>query len=560
MHGVESGLAQRSDHVWEMGRVDRAHVKADRALVRLLEAQCDRAGDLVAWGELVDEALAGEVVQGCALAADRLGDQKSLPPGEADHGGGVELQQLEICQRRAGGMGEQQADSLGAGWVGGARPQRRGAARAEHDRAGGDDPSVVTDQAATAGVRWWLGGGMGGLLISPQRSCSGALEHGDEGLLGNERRELAHEPATCRGASGVHDAPDRMTALQAERQGSGAVAVEADSQRLQVFHACGRLAHEDLGRRASDERTSGTFGVGQVQLEAVIGGECCGEPALRPVGGGLGQTCGRDEHHPGAIARRAESGVESCCAGTHYRDVGLEHWTGLSGAHRFVVGVKSGFEVGGVTLEEVWPGGLALGVVRRGVVVAPVWLPAPGAVVLPGVVAPGTAVVVVGVVLAPEVVVVVRGRVVAGGTAVVGGTIAAGAVVTVVVEGAVVEVLEPPASVTSAAASTPSDSAARAASARTGAFQAGDAARRVRAAAPQRRHHSCSISSGALHSGHISRAGAGATVVAGGMGVATLTRQGREDGRSRWVDPAQAPAKRPVTERLSAGRRPPVEQ
>jgi len=93
-----------------------------------------------------------------------------------------------------------------------------------------------------------------------------------------------------------------------------------------------------------------------------------------------------------------------------------------------------------------------------------------------------------------------------------------------------VERPEPPARVTSAAASTPSESAARTVSVRTAGFQEGDAAKRVRAAAPQCKHHSCSRWSGAPHSGHVSPAGDAAAVVACEGGVATLTRLGRKDG------------------------------
>jgi hypothetical protein len=174
--------------------------------------------------------------------------------------------------------------------------------------------------------------------------------------------------------------------------------------------------------------------------------------------------------------------------------------------------VKSGFVVGGASLDVVWAGALVLGVVRRGAVVVPVrpvWelvvlsvgVVAPGAVVLPGVVAPGTVApgVAPGVVVPGTVVpgVVPPGTVapgvVAPGVVVVDvGKVAAGAVITVLVTASVVEPEEPPASLTRAAASTPRDSAVTTASVMTGAFQVGDAARRVRAAAPQRRHHSCS--------------------------------------------------------------------
>ena len=112
------------------------------------------------------------------------------------------------------------------------------------------------------------------------------------------------------------------------------------------------------------------------------------------------------------------------------------------------------------------------------------------------------------------------------------GVTAAGEVVTVVV---VAGAVEPPASLTRAAASTPSDSATTTASVATGPFQLGDAARRVRAAAPQRRHHSCSGCSGAPQSGQASPAGAGGGGAAGvpapgGGEVATLTSRTPGDG------------------------------
>jgi hypothetical protein len=131
-------------------------------------------------------------------------------------------------------------------------------------------------------------------------------------------------------------------------------------------------------------------------------------------------------------------------------------------------------------------------------------VPVPGAVVAPGTVAPGAGVL-------------------GAGAAAVGVT-AVGVLVTVVTAGLVVECAEPPASVTSAAASTPIESMARTAIARIGAFHAGDAAKRVRAAAPQCRHHSCSGLSGVPHSGHVSPMEGEGAAVPGGGGAATLTR------------------------------------
>ncbi len=88
---------------------------------------------------------------------------------------------------------------------------------------------------------------------------------------------------------------------------------------------------------------------------------------------------------------------------------------------------------------------------------------------------------------------------------------------------------ESPASFTSAAASAASASSATSATATTGARQFGVAARRVRAAAPQRRHHSCPGARGEPHNGHSSPlaavpAGCGAGAEADDpAGVAALT-------------------------------------
>ena len=168
-------------------------------------------------------------------------------------------------------------------------------------------------------------------------------------------------------------------------------------------------------------------------------------------------------------------------------------------------------------------GVVAVGVVT--VVVAPPVDVAEGEIVVgvPGVTAP----VVVGATTPPRPVAPVVDVVVVGivpGTA--PGAIGA-SVVTVRVTGATaVGVFELPLSFTSAAASTPSASTAIAVIATIGAFQLVGAARRVRAAAPQLRHHSCRGSSGAPHSGQAASTGGveltpGAGTLGGGW-VATL--------------------------------------
>jgi hypothetical protein len=122
---------------------------------------------------------------------------------------------------------------------------------------------------------------------------------------------------------------------------------------------------------------------------------------------------------------------------------------------------------------------------------------------LPGVFVPGVVVAVGGV--AP---VGVAAGVLAPGDAVAFGTVTAAGVLTVILAGGALE-RELPVSWTRAAASTPSDRAATTASAMIGALQVGDVARRVRAAPPHRRHHSCSGSSAEPHNGQTSSTGAG---------------------------------------------------
>jgi hypothetical protein len=131
---------------------------------------------------------------------------------------------------------------------------------------------------------------------------------------------------------------------------------------------------------------------------------------------------------------------------------------------------------------------VAPGVVVAGVEV--VFAPVPGVVVVP--VVPG---VVVGVVLVGVVAVVgVVGTVVIGAAT-------AGVVTVVVVAGTGAE---PPARLTRAAASTPRASTTTTANAPISRFQLGAGARRVRAAAPQLKHHDCSGCSGAPHTGQAS--------------------------------------------------------
>ena len=196
----------------------------------------DRARDRVARLQLVHEALAGGVVERRALAAHRLADEEALAARDPDDRRGMELHELEVGELGARRAREQQARAVGAGRVGGARPQRRGAARGEDHRARGDGAAVVAGDAGDAAV-----------VAGEQRAHAAALQDLDPLLLDDAGGELAQDPAAGRAAARVHDAADAVAALQPEREAAVAVGVEAHAERLEVGEARGRLLAQDLG-------------------------------------------------------------------------------------------------------------------------------------------------------------------------------------------------------------------------------------------------------------------------------------------------------------------------
>ena len=218
--------------------------------------------------------------------------RKPSRPRDADDGGGMELDELEVGQLGAGGAGEQQAGAVGAGRVRRARPQRGGAARGEDDGAGGEHAPVVARHAARRGRR-----------RRSERAHAAALEH---------RRCAPPRPRRPRAGAGsggpvalppaCDDAADAVAALEAEREVAVAVGVEAHAERLEVGEARGRLRAQDLGGRAPHEPAPGARACPRrCELRRVVDRERGGEPALRPVGGGLGERPRRDERHAGAL-------------------------------------------------------------------------------------------------------------------------------------------------------------------------------------------------------------------------------------------------------------------
>ena len=113
----------------------------------------DRPGDHVARRELVDEALAVRVQERGALTADRLGDQEPLAALDAGDRGRVELDELQVGERRARrrGRAASRCRSIPAGWWCATTVRRR--RRWQDHRAGADRAAVLADDADAAALR-----------------------------------------------------------------------------------------------------------------------------------------------------------------------------------------------------------------------------------------------------------------------------------------------------------------------------------------------------------------------------------------------------------------------
>jgi hypothetical protein len=236
--GVDAGPPQAGEHVGKPTGVHRAHVEQDRGGAAGAQPGLDGARDLVTRRQLVHEPLAAGVVQGRTLAADRLGDQEAVGavrPRPHDRGG-MELHQLEVGQRGAGGMADEQPAPHGARRIGRARPKCRGASRGQHGRPGGHRVSVVAHQSDAAAVD------------RPQGACPAALEHGYPRVLGDQRRQLAGDPPSRRASPRVRDPAYRVATLESQGEPPLAIGVEVHAEPLQVAHPAGRLGAQHLGR------------------------------------------------------------------------------------------------------------------------------------------------------------------------------------------------------------------------------------------------------------------------------------------------------------------------
>ena len=124
-----------------------------------------------------------------------------------------------------------------------------------------------------------------------------ALEHLDALVARGQRRQLAGDPPAGGRAAGVHHAARGVTALEAQRQRTVAVGVEAHAHALEVADALGRLLAEHLDRARPRRPPAGRERVGGVAVGRVVHRQRGGDPALCPVAGGARQRRARHQRH-----------------------------------------------------------------------------------------------------------------------------------------------------------------------------------------------------------------------------------------------------------------------
>ena len=237
------------DDVREPRGVDVAHVEADRRRAGLAQHRVLIARATSSRGASSSTKRSPSAsVQRRALAADRLGDEEALAARDAGDRGRVELDELEVGERGAGGVRERACPipSEPGGFVvrdhsAAAPPVARIVARARTARPSSQhdaDAAPVRRPQAARRAR----------PRAPRSSAS----------LDDERGELAHDAAAGRAAAGVDDAAPRVAALEAEREVAVAVGVEAHAEPLEVARrSARRLVDEHLRRAAAHGAAAG---------------------------------------------------------------------------------------------------------------------------------------------------------------------------------------------------------------------------------------------------------------------------------------------------------------
>ena len=204
----------------------------------------------------------------------------------------MELDELEVGERRARAPGEQRAVADRAGRVRRPLPESGHAARCQ-ERGRGADMAALGHRSHAAAV------------MLAEREHARVLDQPHVGIGGGAFPQGPRDVLAGLRAPGVDDPAARMPTLEAE------VRVEAGAERHEVGDARRGILHERLDRARSAETAAGPERVAGVQRGGVVLAKCRGDAALGPPARRRGPRGGSDERDRGAHRGRRQGGGEA---------------------------------------------------------------------------------------------------------------------------------------------------------------------------------------------------------------------------------------------------------
>ena len=311
--GVDVYLGKGRGDIWKAIDVDPAHVELHGPLAAPRELGLYGERDLVARGELVDEALAASVEKRRPLTANGLGYQEAVARPVAAQRGGMELHELEVGEIRARAVGEREPGADGASGICGALPERGHAAGGEDHRARQDRHRIPTSRPR--------GEPDAASIVRGQRRRGERLEDVDAPVGGGQGGEVAGDPSSRGRAAGVDDAAAGVSPFEPEGEIAGPVRIEAHAELLELMHAGRRLLAEHPRSGGAGRIAAGRERIVVMALGRVVRGKRGGYPTLSPVARGLRQRRATDQRHSRAGAGGDERGIEAGGAGADHGDV-----------------------------------------------------------------------------------------------------------------------------------------------------------------------------------------------------------------------------------------------
>jgi hypothetical protein len=214
----------------------------------------------------------------------------------------VELHELHVSDGRARPVGDRDAVSQRAGWVGGPLEERPGAPGGDQRHPGRDGDELVMPEHPRAGA-----GGSVGHQLEHRR----VLHHPDPRVFEHALDQRVGDVPAGGAAARVQDPPPAVATLAAELRHAAGPGVEGHAVGLQVSHTRGPLLDQHLDRSRVAEPAPRGQGVGHVQVGMVVLSDCGGDAPLRIERVRAAQGALGDQHHLRVAAGRLEGCVQA---------------------------------------------------------------------------------------------------------------------------------------------------------------------------------------------------------------------------------------------------------